>query len=287
MDISPSDVRLSGAVPLDRKPAPAPSDGTGQHVIDVSEATFEAEVIVRSMTVPVVVDFWAAWCGPCKQLSPILEKLAGEGGGRWVLAKVDVDANQQLAAMAGVQGIPAVKAVWQGQLIGEFTGTIPEEDARKWIAELINVTGGAQPAEAEAPDPTLAEAQQAILNGDLDGATAAFKKVLDSEPNHAGAASGLARVELVRRTADVDPATARQNAATNPGDVEAQCLVADLDMLGGHVDDALARLLDLVRTTSGDDRDRARTHLIGLFDVLGNGDPRVSKARTALASALY
>jgi putative thioredoxin len=285
MDIS-STGRLSGAVPLDRTSSAPKAGANGSHVIEVTEATFEAEVIVRSMTVPVVVDFWAEWCGPCKQLSPILEKLAGEGGGRWVLAKVDVDSNSQLAAMAGVQGIPAVKAVWQGQLIGEFTGTIPEEDARQWIAELVKVTGVPQD-EAEAPDPTLAEAQQAIVTGDLDGAAAAFKKVLEGDPKHAGAASGLARVDLIRRTANVEPAVARQKAAQNPDDIEAQCVAADLDMLGGHVDDALGRLLDLVRNTSGNDRDLARTHLISLFDVLGNGDPRVAKARTALASALY
>src|SRR5438309_3348043 len=124
--------------------APAPTATTA--VVDVTEATFQAEVLDRSFQVPVLLDLWADWCQPCKQLSPVLERLAAEGGGSWVLAKVVVDANPALAQGLRVQGIPAVKAVWQGQLVAEFNGAIPEEQARQFVTELVKATtGGAVP----------------------------------------------------------------------------------------------------------------------------------------------
>src|SRR3954469_7026380 len=183
--------RAQSAPPPD---AAAPAGAPGSAVVDVTEATFQAEVLDRSFQVPVVLDLWAEWCGPCKQLSPVLERLATEGGGSWVLAKIDVDANPALAQGLRVQGIPAVKAVWQGQLVAEFTGAIPEEQARQFVGELVRATtGGAVPggapgveqAEDAAPEaPRLDEAEAALERVDLETAEAAYQSILDAEPDH-------------------------------------------------------------------------------------------------------
>jgi putative thioredoxin len=262
-------------------------------VVDVDEATFQTEVIDRSFQVPVVLDLWAEWCGPCKQLSPVLEKLAVEGGGAWVLAKVDVDANPNLAQGLKVQGIPAVKAVWQGQLVAEFTGAIPEEQARQFVTELVGATTGgglpegAEGTEPEEPeDPRLDAAEAALDRGDLAAAEAAYQQVLDAEPAHPVASLAIKQVQLFRRAEEAGPnALAEADAA--PDDVAAQTRAADFLLGTGDVDGAFARLLDVVRRTAGEDRDAARVHLVELFSVVGDEDPRVGAARRQLSAALF
>ena len=254
-------------------------------VIDVTEATFQSEVLERSLTTPVVIDFWAEWCEPCKQLSPVLERLAMEGGGAWVLAKIDVDSNPRIAQMFRVQGIPMVYAVIGGQPVDAFSGVVPEAQLRQWIDAVLKAAGGAAGAPAE--DPRLDEADEALMTGDLDAAERAYKKILSDAPADAAAEAGLAHVALARRVTGVDPAAALADAAARPDDVPAQLLAADIEVLSGEAEQAYARLVNLVRRSSGEDREGIRRHLISLFTVAGPDDPAVAGARRALASALF
>jgi putative thioredoxin len=282
-------------------PGSAPS-AAGSVVVDVTEATFQAEVIDRSMTVPVVIDLWATWCEPCKALSPVLERLATADAGRWVLAKVDVDANQRIGAAFQVQSIPAVFAVIKGQPVPLFQGALPEAQVRQYLDELMRVaaengvTGtvaaDAAPGPADEPaeaahDPRYDAAYDAIERGDYDGAAAAYQALLEQSPGDADARAGLSQVDLLRRTSSLDPAAVRRSAAERPDDVPAQCEAADLELLGGQVEEAFGRLIDTIRRTAGEDRDAARARLLQLFEVIGPDDPRVAKGRTALANALF
>ncbi|MCG6498595.1 tetratricopeptide repeat protein [Kitasatospora sp. A2-31] len=279
----------------------APDRPAYELVIDVTEDTFESEVVQRSTEVPVVIDFWAEWCGPCKQLSPILERLADEYAGRIVLAKIDVEANQLLAQQFGIQGIPAVMAVVAGQLVPLFQGAESEANVRKVLDQLILVAeqrfgvvggsavpgaaGGSAPVVPE--DPALAAAHEALDRGDLGGAVQAYRNVLADQPGNTEARLGLAQAELLHRVEALDPQAVRAAAAADPKDVEAQLQAADLDLVGGHVEDAFGRLVDTVGRTFGEDRDTARLRLLELFEVIGPEDPRVTAARTALARVLF
>ncbi|CAL9534473.1 tetratricopeptide repeat protein [Streptomyces sp. enrichment culture] len=274
-------------------------------VIDVDEAGFERDIVQRSAEVPVVIDFWAEWCQPCKQLTPLLERLVTEYNGRLVLAKIDVDANQMLAQQFGVQGIPAVYAVVAGQALPLFQGAAPEPQVRETLDQLVQVaeqrfglTGLAVDAEGEAPaeaaavpagpyDALLEAAVRALDSNDIPGAIQAYKNVLVDDPDNPEAKLGLAQAELLGRVQGADPQQIRKNAADDPGDVPAQLAAADLDLVGGHVEDAFGRLVDTVRRTAGDDRNAARVRLLELFEVIGSDDPRVIKARGDLARVLF
>ncbi|MYY02215.1 MULTISPECIES: tetratricopeptide repeat protein [unclassified Streptomyces] len=276
-------------------------------VIDVDEAGFESDVLQRSAEVPVVIDFWAEWCEPCKQLGPLLERLAHEYNGRFLLAKVDVDANQMLMQQFGIQGIPAVFAVVAGQALPLFQGAAPEAQIRQTLDQLIQVgeerfgiTGiavdpSAADAEAQAPAPVppgpydslLEAAARALDANDFPGAVQAYKNVLSDDPANTEAKLGLAQAELLARVQKTDPQQVRKDAAEKPADVDAQLAAADLDLVGGHVEDAFGRLVETVRRTFGDDRDRVRLRLLDLFEVIGPEDPRVGAARTALARVLF
>jgi putative thioredoxin len=270
-------------------------------VIDVTEQSFQADVLERSLQVPVVVDLWATWCGPCKQLSPVLERLAEAGNGAWVLAKVDVDANPRIAQAFGVQSIPMVVAVVGGQPVDAFNGALPEPQVRQWISALLDALRDRMPAIAEAEagaaagngepaeepeDPRFTAAEDALERGDYAAAEEAYQQILAVEPANEQAAAALSQVRFLARAESADPsAIARADAA--PDDVDAQLAAADAEAASDRVEDAFTRLVSTVARTSGDERDRVREHLIGLFELFPPDDPRVTAARRALARALF
>ncbi|MFD3452989.1 tetratricopeptide repeat protein [Streptomyces sp. NPDC058691] len=273
-------------------------------VTEVTEATFETDVLQRSTEVPVVVHFWTDRADASVQLEETLERLAAEYAGRVVVAKIDVYANQLLVQQFGVQGIPAVFAVLAGQAMPLFQGAAPEDQITEVLDQLIAVAeqrfgivgvpveGGAPavPAEERPPSPqelALSAAHDALDQGDLGGAIQAYRNVLSGDPANTEAKLGLAQAELLQRVEGADPQTARKAAADRPDDVPAQIVVADLDLVGGHVEDAFARLVDAVRRSTGADRDAARMRLLELFEVIGPDDPRVTAARSALARVLF
>jgi putative thioredoxin len=336
--MQPRDFSLYGAVDLGARQAAAqrrqqaaqsssqpgaPAGPDGGFVIEVNEETFNVDVVERSRTTPVIMDLWAEWCGPCKQLSPVLEKLATEADGQWILAKVDVDANPQLSAALQVQSIPMVVAVLGGQLVDGFLGAMPEAQVRQWIGQVLAVAekmgmqltgnGAADAADQEDVDdqadaapgsprardpraggplppampPFYAEARAAMERGDLDAAARAFEQELAANPGDPVAKSGLAQVNLIRRVSSYDQAKARREAAEHPGDVAAQTRVADIELASGRIEEAFNRLLGVVRRTSGEERDQARVHLVSLFELLPPNDPQVKKARSTLSSLLF
>ncbi|MFI6641163.1 tetratricopeptide repeat protein [Streptomyces sp. NPDC050504] len=275
-------------------------------VIDVDETGLERDVLQRSTEVPVVIVFWADASEPSKQLTELLERLAVEANGRFVLARADVAANQLLAQQFGVRGIPEVFAVVAGQALPLLPGPAPEQQVREVLGQLVQVaeerfglTGitvdpdaageaaGPAPVPAGPYDALLEAAVVALDANDFPGAIQAYENVLADDPGNTEAKLGLAQAELLSRVRDMDPQQVRAEAAANPADVRAQIAAADLDLVGGHVEDAFGRLVETVRRTVGDDRNAARVRLLELFEVIGPDDPRVAAARGALARVLF
>ena len=273
-------------------------------VLDATDESF-AQFLEISNTVPVIVDLWAEWCGPCKQLSPVLDKLVTEYGGRLLLAKVDVDANPQLTQAFQAQSIPAVAAVIGGRPVQLFVGALPEtqvRDAFEQVLELAaqnGVTGtavvdGAPGVDGETPEPEPEplpphhqDAYDAIDRGDYDAAITAYRTAIAQDPRDQLAVAGLAQVSLIARLQGVTLAEVREAAAADPSDLQAQLAVADLDVSGGHVEDAFDRVLTVFPTQDAAGRDAARARLLEYFEIVGVDDPRVGAARRRLTMLLY
>ncbi len=309
---------MSGAVDLaavkarteaQARAAERPPAAPGAHVIDVDEAGFQVEVLQRSLQVPVLLDLWADWCQPCKQLSPVLEKLAAEGNGSWVLAKIDVDANPGISQALRVQSIPTVFAVIGGQVVPGFSGALPEAQVREFVGAVLDaaVQAGLPGAAAvddvaadraddaadvtaaavEPPsDPRFDVAEEHLDAGRYDEAAAAFQAILDQEPNNDEAALALRQTAFLKRLESVPPdAIAQADAA--PDDVELQLAAADQELARADINPALNRLIGVVSRIRGDDRDLVRDRLLDYFEIIGAQDERVAPARRRLANALF
>ena len=272
-------------------------------IIDVTTASFEADVINQSMNVPVVVDLWATWCEPCKQLSPILEKLVLEYDGRWILAKVDVDAEQQIAAAFQVQSIPTVYVVIGGQVAPMFQGAMPESQVRQVLeavlaeAEKAGITGrvgtdssevadASQGSEVKQPpsDPRFDAAEAALESGDWVKAIDAYKEILSVTPGDAIAKIGLLNVNLLQRTDGRDLASDVENMTLETDSV---LRAADSTFMMGEFADAFALLIEHLKNVTGAERDQTRERVLELFEIAGPTDPAVVKARIALTNAWF
>lgn len=314
MSQSQPDPRLDvrGAVDLSslgRPSAPPPGEpggapAAGGNVVDVTTESF-GDVVELSARVPVVVLMWLPTDEAVARFGTALGALVDRYEGRMLLARADVEAHPQIAAAFQVQGVPSVVALISGQPVPLFQGILDDEqvagvlDQVLQAAEANGVTGRLDADGAAAADEAPAEpepeplpplhqkAYDAIEAGDLEGAIAAYSQALREDPRDAFASAGLANVRLLARTAPMELAAVRTAAAERPADVQAQLDVADLDLAGGKVDDALGRLVELLPSLDAEGKETVRTRLVEFFEILGPEDPRVGPARRALANALY
>lgn len=278
-------------------------------VIDVNERTFEQDVLARSQEVPVVVDFWAPWCGPCRVLGPVLERLASEAAGAFVLAKVNVDENQRLAMSYQIQGIPAVKAFRNGRVVDEFSGALPESQVRAWLKQI-----------APAPADRLAEEAETLEASDTQEAMARYRSALEFDPHHAASLFGLGRLlittgdltgadllrevpagtpfhpraqallglaDFLTEAADTNQSVLSEQVQQNPNDLEARYRLAAHLVGAGRYAEAMQQLLDIVMRNRAFHNDGARRVLLALFENLGNEHPLVAEYRRKLANALF
>ncbi len=298
----PGAIDLSALKQPPARPGQPAASGGGSYVVDITEQNFQTEALEASMSYVVVLSLWSPRSPQSESFNAMLGNLVSQYAGQLVLAQVDIDANPAIAQALQAQAVPLVVGLVKGQPVPLFQGTVEEAEARRYFDELVNVAaqngvtgvaqpngGGAEPAEeAEQPeDPRFAEADAAFAASDFDTAVAEYEKLQAQYPADSEIAERLAGVKLLARTQGVDLQAARKAAADAPDDLDAQMLVADLDVSGGHVDDAFDRLIQLVKRTSEDDRERVRQRLLDLFTVVGIADPRVATARRALASALF
>lgn len=278
----------------------APPAGGSAYSVVVDEQNFQS-VLEASMTAAVLLVFYSRTRMPeSGQLADDLETLSGEFEGRYLVGLVDIDAVPQIAQAMQIPSVPLVVAVIDGRPSPLLQDVVSIDELRTALTQVgqqltaQGITGRHQPraaapveGEEEAFDPRYAPAQDALAEGDIDRAVAEYQKLVDANPADAEAVAGLAMAKVLQRTQGVDLNAARAAAAEQPDDIDAQTMVADLDMLGGHVEDAFMRLVNLVARTNDPDRSRARDHLLGLFAAVGNDDPRVLAGRRNLASALF
>jgi putative thioredoxin len=282
--------------------AAAPAAGAaGSYVIEVTEQTFDTEVMRRSMQHPVVVEFYSDRVTTGQQLSDILAAEAAEAGGKFLVARINVDTSPQIVQALGLQAVPTVIAVIGGQIAPLFQGVLPREQVKAYLDELLKaavangIVGRAEPVGGppagddveQGPDPRFAEADAALERGDFAAARDEFDKLLQANPADAEASAGRAQAGLLARTATLNPEEVLARAAEPGADLQSQFDAADVELLTGTPEAAFDRLINAIRNQSGEDRNQARLRLLELFETLGNADDRVLKARRDLMTALF
>ncbi len=307
----PGAVDLSSLRPPAGGPAPSGAastgSGPGTYSFDTTEQGFQADVVEPSMTYPVVLALWSSRAADSRAAVDLISRVADSYDGRLSLARLDIDSSPQLAQALQVRAVPYVLAVLRGQPVPLFEGSVDEAQARQALDQVVQaavtngVTGSApprgpaadpepaaaEPAEEAAVDPRFADGDAALESGDYAAAVAAYAALVEASPADAEAATRLAQAQLLQRTDGVDAVAVRAAAEERPTDLDAQLLAADVDMLGAHVSEAFDRVIAVVPKVFGDDRERARRHLLGLFDAVGGEDTRVADARRRLANALF
>jgi putative thioredoxin len=318
--LPPNPTNLRGAVDLSslvNRPQPGQGDAGGAaqgEPIELPSLFFQGtdanfnDFLDLSMRIPVVVALTASWADPDRALATVLDRVTTDLGGRVVLVQVDVDANPQLVQAFQAQSVPAVAGIVSGRPVQLFSGALPEDQVRAVFAQLLELAAqngvtGTAAVDAEAgetpagegdepvPEPPLpplhAEAYDAIDRGDYPAAITAYKTAIAQDPRDTMAIAGLAQVSLLARLAGRTLDEIRNAAASAPDDSEAQLAVADLDLSGGHVDDAFDRLLTLFPKLDAEGKEAVRGRILEYFEIVGVDDPRVAKARARLASLLY
>jgi putative thioredoxin len=299
----------------------APAVG-GSYITDTTTATFARDVIEESRHQPVLVDFWAPWCGPCKQLTPTLEKVINEGRGRVKLVKMNIDDHPSIAGQLGIQSIPAVIAFVNGRPADGFMGAVPESQVREFIDRLVGPDNGSEGDDAAQIASILDEAAALLANDDINGAAELFGAVLQADPENAKALAGMAECMIAAGQSDRarqalsdlpdtlaqdagilavvkkldqidearklgDPAALERALAVNPDDHEARISLAKILNVQGKRDDAAEHLLTVMRRDRTFDDDGARRQLLQFFDVWGFKDPATVTARRKLSSILF
>jgi putative thioredoxin len=284
---------------------------SGQFTIDVSEQTFERDIIEASLSRPILVDLWAAWCGPCKTLSPILEGLAEEGQGQWLLAKVDVDKNPRLAQAFQAQSIPLVVAIFQGQVVDQFMGAQPKLEVERWLTEVfrrcrltlkkfVEPEVPTDPTQAEAfwkkrlverPDDTKAKlglGRLLFARGEATEAERVLNEIPMTAPEYGGAQSALRLKELIAEIGEAGGEEAiKVRMQSAPGEAETAYLAAILEGSTGRFALAVELLVDLVSSQPEPLKGRARKAASLLFEAAGRGQPEVETQRKRLARLLF